>query len=209
MVGKAVEADLVKSPRLRRLDRIRLRWVRGLILLAVVVAAPTTFSAAAGTILVLLGMLIRALAAAQIKKDRELATQGMYALCRNPLYLGSITAYLGLGIASGWWPMALLMLLWSVWVYLQTIGEEENHLERVFGQEFLSYRRITPRLLPSPGSLGRMRSGLREISWQGYLSNREYGGTIALLVALGLVLGLRLGDRLGLAELLSPLLRLP
>jgi len=204
-----LETALVKSPRLRRLDRIRLRWIRGLIVLCVLVASPTTYSAWLGGGLVVLGVVIRGLAAAQIKKDRELATGGMYALCRNPLYLGSITAYLGLGIATGWWPVALLMLLWSVWVYRETICEEEHHLEGLFGESFVAYCAHTPRLLPSPSSLGRMLSGLRELSWQGYLSNREYGGTVSLLLALGLILGLALGSRLGLEDLLPALLRLP
>src|SRR6478609_1801024 len=45
---------------------------------------------AIGELLILCGLLIRAWAAGTLKKQKQLATTGPYALVRHPLYLGSV-----------------------------------------------------------------------------------------------------------------------
>ncbi|MGH9561349.1 MAG: methyltransferase family protein, partial [Terracidiphilus sp.] len=52
-------------------------------------ARPSYRSIALGGIIAAFGLLVRGLAAGHLKKDRELAISGPYAVTRNPLYLGS------------------------------------------------------------------------------------------------------------------------
>ena len=69
-----------------------------------------------------------------------LATHGLYARSRNPLYLAALIAFLGLGLAlrSTW----LLIAVPAVAVALVklAIGPEEAYLERRFGEAYRRYR---------------------------------------------------------------------
>lgn len=69
-----------------------------------------------------------------------LATQGLYARSRNPLYLAALIAFLGLGLAlrSTW----LLVAVPAVCVALLklAIEPEEAYLERRFGESYRRYR---------------------------------------------------------------------
>src|SRR5438552_6687142 len=69
----------------------KLRVPLGFVIAAAVLyfAEPSTMSILVGLPVALIGALFRALAAGVIKKDSSLATAGMYALTRNPLYFGS------------------------------------------------------------------------------------------------------------------------
>ncbi len=68
-----------------------------------------------------------------------LATTGIYAHSRNPMYLAALIAFLGLGLAlrSTW----LLVSVPVVAVALQklAIEPEEAYLERSFGQHYRRY----------------------------------------------------------------------
>lgn len=98
-----------------------------------------------GLALSLLGLLLFILAANTLKKftaTNELATSGVYAKMRNPMYTGIILLHLGaplllnrlLTFASNviWIPLILL------WIYL-----EEKDLEKVFGQKYVEYKKRT------------------------------------------------------------------
>lgn len=69
-----------------------------------------------------------------------LATQGIYARTRNPLYVAALIAFLGLGLAlrSTW----LLIAVPAVAVALVklAIEPEEAYLERRFGEAYRRYR---------------------------------------------------------------------
>ena len=62
-------------------------------------ARPTWRSMAMGAMVVVPGLLIRALASGHVRKNESLATSGPYAYTRNPLYLGSLL--MGAGICRG------------------------------------------------------------------------------------------------------------
>src|SRR5262245_44785132 len=97
----------------------RFRVPLGFVIAAAVLyfAAPTGVSILAGLPVALLGGLSRALAAGTIKKDRELATSGIYALTRNPLYLGSSLLAAGFAIMSASKLDAALLLIPSALIY--------------------------------------------------------------------------------------------
>ncbi len=75
-----------------------------------------------------------------IKSATTLQTTGIYAVTRNPMYIGLFLCYIGLSFIIGsWWNFILVPLLMVV-VQEYIIKREERYLERRFGQEFLDYK---------------------------------------------------------------------
>ena len=144
-------------------------------------ARPTWISLAAGSLIALIGVAIRAVASGHISKNSELTTSGPYAYTRNPLYLGSIVIALGFAVAALRWWIVLALVVLFVAIYIPVILAEESFLRSRF-PEFDGYARDVPRLLPrfrkhptSGGSFSRER----------YLQHREYNALIgtALMIA--------------------------
>jgi protein-S-isoprenylcysteine O-methyltransferase Ste14 len=77
----------------------------------------------------------------------ELRSGGLHARTRNPIYVGSWLALLGM---TFWWPSALLLALCGALGagMHALVLEEERFLERTFGAAFLEYRARVPRYLP-------------------------------------------------------------
>ncbi len=95
-------------------------------------AEPTRTSILLGLPVAMVGAVFRALAAGVIKKDSVMATSGVYALTRNPLYFGSSLLACGFAIMS-WNNIAAILLLFPfVVIYPTVILREEAHLERLF-----------------------------------------------------------------------------
>lgn len=101
-------------------------------------------------LLILAGLMLRTWATVYIAghKTKDLIVRGPYAVCRNPLYLGSLL--IGLGIASFLQSLTFagaLLLAW-VLVYLPVIRSEEVALRSRHGGEYDAYRSRVPRLFP-------------------------------------------------------------
>src|ERR1700751_4991781 len=81
-------------------------------------ARPTWRSLGIGTVLIVPGLLIRALASGHVRKNEALATSGPYAYTRNPLYLGSLLIGIGFALAArNWWiGVALVVLFFAIYV---------------------------------------------------------------------------------------------
>ena len=146
-------------------------------------ARPTTQSLLVGAVLMIPGLLLRALASGHVQKNEQLATSGPYAYTRNPLYLGSFILALGLAVAARNWWIAALMLVMFFAIYLPVIRGEEAYLRQRF-PEFDGYAsqvpRLFPRLTPFAGGRAAFSSSL-------YLKHREYNaliGSVAILAAL-------------------------
>lgn len=146
-------------------------------------ARPTIQSLLVGGLLLIPGLLMRALASGHVQKNEQLATSGPYAYTRNPLYLGSFILALGLAVAARNWWIAALMVVMFFAIYLPVIRGEEAYLRQHF-PEFGDYARqvprLFPRLTPFPGGRGAFSSDL-------YLKHREYNaliGSTAILAAL-------------------------
>lgn len=76
----------------------------------------------------------------------RLLTTGPYALSRNPMYLGHLVFLAGLALATGS-AVAVAGLLWQ-WRRLGArVLEDEERLERIFGDEYREYVRRVPRWL--------------------------------------------------------------
>ncbi len=83
-----------------------------------------------------------------VMPTQELLTEGPFRSCRNPMTLGSILAYLGIGIGAGTVAGTTLVLglASSLLVYLKRF--EEAELAERFGEAYLAYKRDVPFLIP-------------------------------------------------------------
>jgi protein-S-isoprenylcysteine O-methyltransferase Ste14 len=81
-------------------------------------------------------------------KETKLVTSGAYKLCCNPLYAAILLFIVpGTSFVMNSW----LMLTVSVAGYIAfkiTIKEEYIEMEKVFGEEYLKYRKETPEFFP-------------------------------------------------------------
>jgi len=159
------------------LRKVRLRLVWLLVLPFFWFASPTPALLAIGGVLALVGLMVRASAAGVIMKEKELATSGIYAYTRNPLYLGSFLLGLGVTVAGGQWIFVALFAAFFLTVYGRTMRGEAELLEGLFGDAYRDYAANVPLLLPratayrpSHGSEGRA-PGFDLERWR---DNKEY-----------------------------------
>lgn len=81
---------------------------------------------------------------------KELIVSGAFAHLRNPLYLGNILIYIGIGIMSmSLFPyLQIIALLYFIFQYHLIIAEEESFLIEAFGEKYKRYKESVPKLLP-------------------------------------------------------------
>jgi protein-S-isoprenylcysteine O-methyltransferase Ste14 len=109
--------------------------------------APLPAAVAWSVALVLPGLWLRGYAAGYVKKNQELTATGPYAHTRNPLYLGSMLMAAGFAVALLSWPVALVLAIGFLVIYVPVIASEERFLRATF-PEFDAYCRRVPRLIP-------------------------------------------------------------
>jgi protein-S-isoprenylcysteine O-methyltransferase Ste14 len=151
--------------------------------LFVALARPTRLTLAAGGIVAVVGLLVRAWASGHIRKNAALATSGPYAYTRNPLYLGSFILGAGFTIASGQPLLALLFAALFLGIYLPVMRVEAETLAELFGEEYGRYARAVPLFLPR---LSPYRDGpTQEVRFDAslYLRYREYRAALGLVIA--------------------------
>ncbi len=202
--GERVEPTL-------RTQRLRLAWLLAIPFL--LLARPTPVLLVTGFLLSVPGLLLRALAAGHIDKDRCLAVTGPFARLRHPLYVGSFILGLGLVVGGGRWFLLPLFIGLFLWLYSRTIREEEEELIARFGRAFVEYRSTVPALVPkvrpgtphhwpaftgsdmSLGGQGQNRPGVSMVgaSAEGgfqlrrFLQNREWEASLGMSVGFGLL----------------------
>ena len=122
------------------------------------------------------GIALRAWAAGHLAKNQRLATSGPYSFTRNPLYLGTLIAAIGLAAAARSPGLALLFALLFVLVYLPAIELEEQHLAAIL-PGYAAFAARVPLLIPRwPAQFGQDR-----FSGALYLRNREYQALLGWL----------------------------
>jgi protein-S-isoprenylcysteine O-methyltransferase Ste14 len=122
-------------------------------------AQPTVLSLVIGFAVVFTGELIRFWGVSIVGAETRttgtvggtfLITNGPFSYVRNPLYVGNMMLYVGVGIMS----MALfpwMLIVAIAWFYLQyylIVTREEEYLAATFGGEFDAYRRNVRRFVP-------------------------------------------------------------
>src|SRR5437667_56865 len=76
------------------------------------------------------------------------ATGGAYGVVRHPAYLGAVLIWAGLSLCFLSAVGAAITVFYVVPVYLLYIRSEEAMMLECFGEEYRSYRRQVPMLLP-------------------------------------------------------------
>lgn len=123
-------------------------------LVVVVIARPTPEAFWVGLPLVAVGEAIRVWSAGYLTKLSGLVTAGPFALCRNPLYMGSFLISLGYLVMCHR-PYVLIAGVVLFWVlHGGAVAYEEQLLRARFGKEFDDYCRQVPRFLPRLRRLG-------------------------------------------------------
>jgi protein-S-isoprenylcysteine O-methyltransferase Ste14 len=173
---------VISWERIARRIRVPLGFLFALIY--VWLSHPTVVSILASSVLVVLGLIVRALASGYVRKNEELTTDGPYAYTRNPLYLGSMILALGFAIAGRSIWIAVCLAVFFLLIYIPVIRAEEAHLREHF-PEFDNYARQVPRLLPR---LRAARSKTGNFSWELYRKHREHNATLGSLAMLAILL---------------------
>jgi protein-S-isoprenylcysteine O-methyltransferase Ste14 len=114
-------------------------WMIGILLILAGEALRMAGVAAAGTV--------------TRRRSREvdrLVTYGVFAWMRNPLYVGNLLIWFGFVIGSGvLWLLPIAAVLFAL-EYSLIVRYEEGVLESIFGNEYVDYKRRTPRWIPRP-----------------------------------------------------------
>jgi protein-S-isoprenylcysteine O-methyltransferase Ste14 len=79
------------------------------------------------------------------------ATNGLYRISRNPIYLGTFLIFIGIGIACASWLFLLLMTVFIV-LYDILIAPEERWCLEKYGDAYREYMNRTPRWIGIPKS---------------------------------------------------------
>jgi len=118
-----------------------------------------TWLQVAGLVIALAGQGLRALTVALVYikrggKDKQvyaarLVQEGVFAHCRNPLYLGNLLILAGVGLASNSMLFALIGMPFFVYAYRAIIAAEESYLREKFGEEFEAYCKRVNRMVPN------------------------------------------------------------
>ena len=145
-------------------------------------ARPTWRFLGIGSVLILAGLVIRALASGHVRKNEALATTGPYAYTRNPLYLGSLLIGIGFALAArSWWVGCVLVVMFLA-IYIPVIRGEEKFLREKF-PEFEEYARRVPRMLPRLTAAQSEESGGFSIDL--YRKHREWNALLGSVLLAG------------------------
>jgi len=126
-----------------------------LCILFAVIAQPIPWVLYLTTVIVVIGVVVRMWASGFIMKNKELATNGPYALVMHPLYVGNILIVYAFAGGSGIWWTFLVATAFFVFYYPPAIEYEDRKLCAIFGDAWREFSEHTPALLPVFG--GRKR----------------------------------------------------
>jgi len=115
----------------------------------------------------------------------ELVQGGIFAHCRNPLYVGNYLILVGVGLASNSALFVGIGLPFFFFAYWAIIAAEENYLRNKFGEAFTAYCAKVNRIIPRLSGIGGTVAGMH-FNW-GRLITAEYGSTFIWVAAVILV----------------------
>jgi hypothetical protein len=151
-----------------------------------ILATPTPHWIAIGAVIAGLGLIIRAAASGQLRKNEELATSGIYSVTRNPLYLGSAILAAGFIIAGHSLWAGLLVGIYFCVFYYAVMRNEEEELRAKFGASFEKYAADVPLFFPNIFRASRQPAAgeaPKVFSWAQYRRNREYKALVGTIGA--------------------------
>src|ERR1043165_6327050 len=78
----------------------------------------------------------------------DLVTTGIFAHCRNPLYVGNILMIAGVGVLSNSLLYVVIMIPFFLFIYQAIVLAEENFLRNKFSEQFNTYCSRVNRWMP-------------------------------------------------------------
>lgn len=117
---------------------------------------------------------------------RKLVQDGIFAHCRNPLYLGNILIVIGLGIAAHSAPFYIIGIPLFLFMYMAIIRAEEHYLMNMFGEEYNEYARRVNRFVPGLSGLSATIRGMT-FHWRRLIA-KEYGTTYLWIICMILLI---------------------
>ncbi len=100
----------------------------------------------AGTGIVISASAVRTVSNVDLERPSTLISTGLYAISRNPMYVGWTLLYLGTAlITRNVWMVASLPIVGRI--IHRDVLREEHTLEQAFGEEYLRYRKLVRRYL--------------------------------------------------------------
>lgn len=163
------------------------------LILMLLFASPTAASLACGFCVVLAGEFLRlwgvAIAGSETRTTGAvggtyLITRGPFAYVRNPLYVGNMLLYAGVGVMSyalfPW--LGAAAFVYFLFQYAQIVSLEEQYLRTAFPDDFPLYARQVPRFFPTGRKFQGGTHAQPEIDWKrGMASERRTFQAIALI----------------------------
>ena len=117
---------------------------------------------------------------------KNLVTDGVFAHCRNPLYVGNILVVIGFMFISGNTAGIIIGSAVFMAIYRLIVFSEERFLAEKFGQAYNDYCADVPRWLPRFHGLGETIIQF-EFDWPG-VAVKEFGTLFtSLMISLGLI----------------------
>jgi protein-S-isoprenylcysteine O-methyltransferase Ste14 len=118
-------------------------------------ARGATFARAMGIVSLAAGVALGAATVRQLKSigsnvspyapATALATNGVFAMTRNPGYVAATLLYLGIALRARSLPALVMLPVALALLERLVIDPEERYLKRRFGAEYRAYRKATPR----------------------------------------------------------------
>lgn len=114
--------------------------------------APVTGVQTVGTVVWITGLTLSLLSVAHFRRPQRvfgmdtthLQTGGIYRYSRNPQYVFWVMFILGYAMTGRLWPGVMAVSALMVSIHLVVLIEEE-HLEDVYGEEYVRYKQAAPR----------------------------------------------------------------
>ena len=165
-------------------------YVSSLALISLADPRPIIFCV--GACLVLLAWMLRLWAFGYLDKNALMVTTGPYAYTRNPAYLGSFVALVGISLASGniessrgqlVWGFALLLIVCFFGFYFpRKMNREYPRLQKLFGDQLEEHAANVPNFWPriTPWCSGQER----RFSASLLKENHELSWGVAFAIAL-------------------------
>jgi protein-S-isoprenylcysteine O-methyltransferase Ste14 len=130
---------------------------------------PSPRSVFIGFFFIIAGMFFRGWSSGYIDKDNELATQGPFALTRNPLYFGNFILGVGIAVAGNNVCCYIIFVVYYLLFFPFLMVIEHRRLKKRFGKQYEEWAKSSNSFFPKIKRLDK-----RGFNISFYMKNREY-----------------------------------
>ncbi len=97
----------------------------------------------------LFGELIQVMCFSSLDKQKTIAIRGLYAITRNPMYLGRYFIILGGIVLTGNITLIIIYTIFYYFYMVNRVKREEKTLEGIFKEDYINYCKQVNRFFPS------------------------------------------------------------